>query len=103
MSNLSEMFVLFCFIMVFKFAPLRNNHHAKEVCQSKFHYGTVYWCEWCLLCHGNGWQVLVTMHGSDDYEFVTVEKFGFAFSYKPNTHKGDHQTLVFVGTAMCAG
>ena len=41
-------------------------------------------------------QVLITMHGSDDYEFVTVEELGWSNPYNPNTHKGDHQTIVFV-------
>jgi hypothetical protein len=41
-------------------------------------------------------EVLITMHGSDDYEFVTVEELGWVYSYRPNTHKGDHQTIVFV-------
>ena len=36
------------------------------------------------------------MHGSDDYEFVTVEELGWSNPYNPNTHKGDHQTIVFV-------
>ncbi|KAL8603129.1 hypothetical protein ACOMHN_059301 [Nucella lapillus] len=41
-------------------------------------------------------EVLITMHGSDNYEFVTVEELGWVFSYRPNTHKGDHQTIVFL-------
>ncbi|PVD21251.1 hypothetical protein C0Q70_19422 [Pomacea canaliculata] len=41
-------------------------------------------------------EVLVTMHGSEDHEFVLVEERGWVFSYKPNTHKGDHQTIVFL-------
>lgn len=36
------------------------------------------------------------MHGGDNYEFVIVEDMGFVFSYSPRTHKGDHQTIVFV-------
>ncbi|KAK7114537.1 CD109 antigen-like [Littorina saxatilis] len=41
-------------------------------------------------------EVLITMHGSDNYEFVTVEELGWVYSYRPNTHKGDHQTIVFL-------
>lgn len=41
-------------------------------------------------------EVLITMHGSDDYEFVTVDDMGWVYSYRPNTHKGDHQTIVFL-------
>ena len=36
------------------------------------------------------------MHGSDDYEFVIVGDMGIVSSYRPITHKGDHQTIVFV-------
>ena len=46
-----------------------------------------------------GPQVLITMHGSEDYEFVTVEELGWSNPYNPNTHGGDHQTIVFVSAA----
>ncbi|CAL1532738.1 unnamed protein product [Lymnaea stagnalis] len=41
-------------------------------------------------------EVLITMHGSDDYDFVTVGDMGYVTSYTPPTHKGDHQTIVFL-------
>ncbi|XP_048253504.1 CD109 antigen-like [Haliotis rufescens] len=39
-------------------------------------------------------EVLVTMHGGPDYEFVMVNDMGIVSAYKPTTHKGDHQTIV---------
>ncbi|KAK7114535.1 CD109 antigen-like [Littorina saxatilis] len=41
-------------------------------------------------------EVLVTMHASKDCEFVMVEDLGYVSSYNPRTHKGDHQTIVFL-------
>ncbi|KAL8613871.1 hypothetical protein ACOMHN_032861 [Nucella lapillus] len=41
-------------------------------------------------------EVLITLHGSADFEFVMVEDMGFVRSYSPRTHKGDKQTLVFL-------
>ncbi|XP_071092281.1 CD109 antigen-like [Haliotis cracherodii] len=41
-------------------------------------------------------EVLVTMHGGPDYEFVVVNDMGIVSAYKPTTHKGDHQTIVFL-------
>ena len=43
-------------------------------------------------------EVLITMHGSTDYDFVLVESMGFVRSYDPRTHSGDHQTIVFVSS-----
>ncbi|XP_055892053.1 C3 and PZP-like alpha-2-macroglobulin domain-containing protein 8 isoform X3 [Biomphalaria glabrata] len=41
-------------------------------------------------------EVLITMHGGDGYSFVTVGEYGYVTSYTPPTHKGDHQTIVFL-------
>ncbi|KAK7498085.1 hypothetical protein BaRGS_00010673, partial [Batillaria attramentaria] len=41
-------------------------------------------------------EVLVTLHASDDIEFVMVGNMGYLQSYNPKTHKGDHQTIVFM-------
>ncbi|XP_076470049.1 CD109 antigen-like [Babylonia areolata] len=41
-------------------------------------------------------EVLITMHGSDEYEFVLVEEMGVVSSYNPRTHRGDKQTIVFL-------
>ncbi|GFO11263.1 Cd109 antigen-like isoform x3 [Plakobranchus ocellatus] len=41
-------------------------------------------------------EVLITMHGGPDTEFVTVGNMGVVSSYSPTTHKGDHQTIVFL-------
>ncbi|XP_059162064.1 alpha-2-macroglobulin-like [Physella acuta] len=41
-------------------------------------------------------EVLVTMHAGEDTEFVTVGEMGYVTSYSPTTHKGDHQTIVFL-------
>lgn len=41
-------------------------------------------------------EILVTMHGGPDTEFVTVGESGYVLSYSPTTHKGDHQTIVFL-------
>ncbi|GFO11264.1 Cd109 antigen-like isoform x3, partial [Plakobranchus ocellatus] len=41
-------------------------------------------------------EVLVTMHAGRDAEFVLVEDMGWVTAYNPDTHEGDHQTIVFL-------
>ena len=41
-------------------------------------------------------QILILLHGDDDYSFVVVEDFGYVISYSPRTIKGDIQTMVSV-------
>ncbi|RUS75425.1 hypothetical protein EGW08_016804 [Elysia chlorotica] len=41
-------------------------------------------------------EVLITMHGGPDTEFVAVGNMGVVSSYAPTTHTGDHQTIVFL-------
>ena len=41
-------------------------------------------------------QVLVTMYPSENAEFVIIEDMGWTTSYRPKTHDGNHQTIVFV-------
>ncbi|CAG5133427.1 unnamed protein product, partial [Candidula unifasciata] len=41
-------------------------------------------------------EVLITMHPGDHMQAVTVGEMGYVTSYSPNTHKGEHQTLVFL-------
>ena len=41
-------------------------------------------------------ECLLTLKGSDDYEFIHVEQYGYVTSYSPRTSKGDHQHLVYV-------
>ncbi|XP_005101040.1 CD109 antigen [Aplysia californica] len=41
-------------------------------------------------------EVLVTMHGDDNIDMVTVGNMGYTTAYAPPTFKGDHQTIVFL-------
>jgi CD109 antigen len=41
-------------------------------------------------------EVVILLIGSDDYEFVHVEEYGYVVSYNPRTSKGDHHHLIFV-------
>lgn len=41
-------------------------------------------------------QVLILLHGDEDYRFVVVEDFGYVVSYNPRTIKGDVQTMLSV-------
>ena len=41
-------------------------------------------------------ETVIILLGSDDYEFINVEAYGYAESHSPRTSKGDHHHLVFV-------
>ena len=41
-------------------------------------------------------ETVIELNGSDDYEFIHVEDYGYVVSYSPRTTKGDHHHLVFV-------
>ena len=41
-------------------------------------------------------QIIVMLHGSQDYKFVVTEEFGIVSSYAPRTVFGDVQTMVVV-------
>ena len=41
-------------------------------------------------------ETVIMLMGSDDYEFINVESYGFVESHNPRTSKGDHHHLVFV-------
>ena len=41
-------------------------------------------------------EVVVLLRGSDDYEFVHVEEYGYVVSFNPRTSSGDHHHLMFV-------
>ena len=43
-----------------------------------------------------GVQVIVTLHGGDDYRFINVEDYGFVSAYRPRLSAGDVQTMVEV-------
>jgi hypothetical protein len=45
-------------------------------------------------------QVIMTLHGSDNYRFVVVEEYGFVRSYDPRTLSGDVQIMVWVGVKV---
>nr|UCK81480.1 macroglobulin-complement related protein-like 2 [Arenicola marina] len=39
-------------------------------------------------------EAMITLHGSDDYEFVIVEEYGIVSSYTPRTSHGDVQVML---------
>ncbi|XP_023346769.1 CD109 antigen [Eurytemora carolleeae] len=41
-------------------------------------------------------ECMLNLRGSDDYEFVHVEEFGYVVSYNPRTSKGDHHHLLYI-------
>jgi len=41
-------------------------------------------------------ETVIILNGSDDYEFIHVEGYGYVRSYNPRTSSGDHHHLVFV-------
>ena len=41
-------------------------------------------------------ECIITLLGSDEYEFIHVENYGYVVSFNPRTSRGDHQHLVFV-------
>jgi hypothetical protein len=41
-------------------------------------------------------ETVIILHGSDDYEFIHVEEYGYVNSHSPRTSKHDHHHLVFV-------
>ena len=41
-------------------------------------------------------QIIVMMHGHEDFRFVAVESMGFVRSYNPRTIAGDIQTMIDV-------
>ncbi|XP_059162065.1 LOW QUALITY PROTEIN: C3 and PZP-like alpha-2-macroglobulin domain-containing protein 8 [Physella acuta] len=46
--------------------------------------------------HDDYLEVLITMHGNDDFEFVSVGEMGNVMSYTPPIHKGDQKTILFL-------
>ena len=47
-------------------------------------------------------QVIVTLHGGDDYRFINVEEYGLVSAYRPRLSAGDVQTMVEVTIATVA-
>ena len=36
------------------------------------------------------------LHGSDDYDFIHVEEYGYVVSYAPRTSSGDHHHFMWI-------
>ena len=41
-------------------------------------------------------EVVIILHGSDDYEFVHVEEYGYVVSFAPRKSSGDHHHFMFI-------
>ena len=40
-------------------------------------------------------EVVIILHGSDDFDFVHVEEYGYVASFAPRRSSGDHQYMIF--------
>ena len=41
-------------------------------------------------------EVVIILHGSEDYDFVHVEDYGYVVSFAPRRSSGDHHHFIFI-------